>query len=76
VVINVGSAAGVKVGAQLLIKRTGKEIPDPATGKIIRRIQESVGTITITEVDAQSAVGKFSGPGQPKVGDTVSSPQQ
>src|SRR5579863_3642331 len=29
VVINVGLAAGVKVGAQLLIKRTGKEIPDP-----------------------------------------------
>lgn len=74
-IVNVGSAAGVKVGAQLLVKRTGKEIKDPATGKVIRRTEESIGTLTITEVDAQSAVGKFSGPGKPKVGDTVSNPK-
>jgi len=75
-VLNVGSAAGVKVGAQLLVKRVGKEIRDPANGKVIRRLEDSIGTVTITEVDAQSSVGKFSGPGQPQVGDTVSSPKQ
>lgn len=74
-IVNVGSAAGVKVGTQLLVKRTGKEIHDPSTGKVIRRIEESVGTMTVTEVDAQSAVGKFSGPGKPQVGDTVSNPK-
>ncbi len=76
VIVNVGSAAGVKVGSQLLVKRIGKEIHDPATGKVIRRIEDSIGTLTITDVDAQSAVGKFTGPGQPQVGDTVSSPKQ
>jgi curli biogenesis system outer membrane secretion channel CsgG len=75
-VLNVGSAAGVKAGTELLVKRTGKEIPDPATGKIIRRIEESVGKVTIIEVDVNSSVGKFTGSGKPKVGDRVSSPKQ
>ena len=75
VVINVGSQSGVKVGAQLLVKRNVRDIPDPATGKVLRHIEESVGTLTITEVDGQSAVGKFSGPGKPQVGDTVSNPK-
>jgi curli biogenesis system outer membrane secretion channel CsgG len=75
VIINVGSAAGVKVGAQLLVKRNVRDIHDPATGKVLRHVEDSVGTLTITEVDAQSAVGKFSGPGKPQVGDTVSSPK-
>ena len=74
-VVNVGSAAGVKVGAQLLVKRNVKDITDPATGKVIRHVENSIGTMTVTEVDAQSAVGKFTGPGKPQVGDTVSSPK-
>jgi curli biogenesis system outer membrane secretion channel CsgG len=74
-VINVGSRAGVKVGDRLDIKRSVRTITDPATGKVIRRIEDTVGSVTITEVDAQSAVGKFSGSGQPKVGDTVVNPK-
>jgi curli biogenesis system outer membrane secretion channel CsgG len=74
-IVNVGSAAGVKVGAQLLVKRNVKDITDPATGKVIRHVENSLGTMTVTEVDAQSAVGKFIGPGKPQVGDTVSSPK-
>jgi curli biogenesis system outer membrane secretion channel CsgG len=70
-VLNVGSSAGVKVGDTLQIKRASRKITDPATGKVLRVIEEPVGQIRITEVDAQSAVGKFSGSGQPKVGDTV-----
>lgn len=74
-VINVGSAAGVKVGAQLLVKRNVRDITDPATGKVLRHVEDSIGTMTVTEVDAQSAVGKFTGPGKPLVGDTVSNPK-
>jgi curli biogenesis system outer membrane secretion channel CsgG len=70
-VLNVGSSVGVKVGDTLQIKRASRKITDPATGKVLRVIEEPVGQIRITEVDAQSAVGKFSGSGQPKVGDTV-----
>ena len=69
IVLNVGSKAGVYKGMKLQIKRTGREIKDPATGKVIRRIEESVGEVTIEDVDATSSVGKFSGSGTPKVGD-------
>jgi curli biogenesis system outer membrane secretion channel CsgG len=71
IVINVGSSAGVHVGDKLNITRVSKVIKDPATGKPIHTIEASVGTLTITSVDATSAVGTFSGSGQPKVGDTV-----
>ena len=73
VVINVGSTAGVKVGDTLAVKRVTRTIKDPATGKVIRQMEDTVGQIKITEVDAGSAVGKFSGSGAPKVGDTVKS---
>ena len=72
IIVNVGSKDGVKVGDKLDIKRKAREVRDPATQKVIRTIEDPVGQIVITEVDEQSAVGKFTGPGTPKVGDTVS----
>ena len=73
-IINVGSKAGVKVGDKLEVKRRGREIRDPATGKVLRHVDDPIGTIAITEVEEQSAVGKFiSAPASPaKVGDVVS----
>jgi hypothetical protein len=70
-VLNVGSRAGVKVGDQLSVKRMSREIKDPATGRVIRRVEETVGVVKISEVDEQSAVGTFSGAGAPKTGDSV-----
>jgi curli biogenesis system outer membrane secretion channel CsgG len=70
-VLNVGSKQGVKVGDHLEVRRVGREIKDPATGKVIRRIEEKLGEVAITEVDEQSAVGTFTGPSAAKVGDTV-----
>jgi hypothetical protein len=75
VIINVGSKAGVKVGDQFDIRRKVREVKDPSTGKVIRSIEDSIGAIIITEVDEASAVGKFTGSGAVKVGDTVSSPK-
>ena len=75
VIINVGSKAGVKVGDRLDIRRKIREVRDPSTGKVIRSIEDSVGSIVITEVDEASAVGKFTGPAPAKVGDTVSNPK-
>jgi curli biogenesis system outer membrane secretion channel CsgG len=72
-ILNVGSRSGLKVGDTLQVKHPGREIRDPSSGKVLRRIDESVGTVTITEIDETSAVGKFTGPGQPQVKDTVSS---
>jgi curli biogenesis system outer membrane secretion channel CsgG len=73
VIVNVGSSNGVKVGAVLNVKRTGRVVRDPDTDRVIRTIEDPVGTLTITEVEAGSAVGKFSGPGTPQVRDIVTS---
>jgi len=70
-IINVGAQAGVKVGDRLAVKRMGRKITDPATGQTLRQTEEPLGEMTVTEVDAKSAVGKFSGSGTPKVGDAV-----
>jgi curli biogenesis system outer membrane secretion channel CsgG len=73
IIINVGAKAGVKVGDTLAIKRKVREVKDPATGKVLRAIEDEVGTIKVTEVEDGSATGKFQGAGKPQVGDTVSS---
>lgn len=71
VIINVGSRAGVKVGDRLAIKRKVREIKDPASGRVLRSVEDAVGTLTITEVDEQSAVGKFAGSAPAQIGDAV-----
>lgn len=72
-ILNVGTAAGVRVGDQLAISRVVREVKDPATGKVLRRIENTLGTATITEADEASSVARFSGDGTPQVGDTVAS---
>jgi len=70
-ILNVGTRAGVKVGDTLEIRRLAREVKDPATGRVIRRITQKVGEVTITEADEISSVGTFSGAATPKVGDMV-----
>ena len=71
ITINVGTSSGVRVGGTYPVLHAGKEIHDPATGKVIKRQTTNVGSITITEADEGSATGKFSGTGPAKVGDCV-----
>jgi len=56
IVLNVGAKAGVKVGDQLSVERVTKEIKDPATGQVIRRLSTPVGVVKVTDVDDISAV--------------------
>lgn len=70
-IINVGSRAGVKVGDHLVVARKLREVRDPATGKVIRTVEDRLGDLVITEVDEASAVGKYTGSTAPKVGDAV-----
>ncbi len=71
VILNIGSKAGLKVGDQLTVQRVTKEIKDPSTGAVIRRMTSPVGVIRLTDVDEISAVGTpVSGSGF-KVGDAV-----
>jgi curli biogenesis system outer membrane secretion channel CsgG len=71
IVLNVGSKAGLKVGDQLTVKRTTKEIKDPTTGKVIRKLSTDVGVIRLTDVDEISAVGTPVSGSDFKVGDSV-----
>ncbi len=73
-ILNVGTSTGLKVGDKLTVERKVREVRDPASGKVIRAITEAVGDVTITEADASSSVGTFSGAGKPKVGDVVKTP--
>jgi curli biogenesis system outer membrane secretion channel CsgG len=71
IILNVGSKAGVKVGDQLSVERVSKEIKDPSTGKVIRRMSTSVGVVKVTDVDDISSVAAtVSGTGF-KTGDAV-----
>ena len=69
--VNVGTKAGVKVGDQLNVERVSREIKDPGTGKVIRRMSSAVGVVRVTDVDDESAIATaVSGAGF-KVGDAV-----
>lgn len=70
-ILNVGSRAGLKVGDRLQVRRPVREVKDPETGKVIRRVEDTLGEVVITEVDETSAVGKYSGSTAAKVGDRV-----
>jgi curli biogenesis system outer membrane secretion channel CsgG len=71
IVLNIGAKAGLKVGDQLNVERVTKEIKDPSTGAVIRRLSSTIGVIRLTDVDDISAVGvTVSGVGF-KVGDAV-----
>jgi len=71
VILNVGSRAGVKVGDRLTLRRPVREVKDPETGKILRRVENNLGVVVITEVDEVSSVGTYSGTTPAKVGDRV-----
>ena len=74
-ILNVGTKGGVKVGDRLQIRRATREIRDPASGKVIRVIEDSVGEVVITEADEVSSVGTFTGATPAQVGDRVASAQ-
>lgn len=72
-VLNVGSRSGVRAGDRLEVRRKVRDIKDPATGKILRSLDSRIGDVTITEVDATSSVGVFTGSSPARVGDVVMS---
>jgi hypothetical protein len=70
-ILNVGAKAGVKVGDQLNVERITKEIKDPATGQVLRRLSEPIGVVKVTDVDDVSSIATpVSGSGF-KTGDVV-----
>jgi curli biogenesis system outer membrane secretion channel CsgG len=76
IVLNVGSRSGLKVGDQMNIERVTKEIKDPATGAVIRKMTSPIGVIKITDVDAGSAVAVIVSGSGFKVGDAAKTATQ
>jgi curli biogenesis system outer membrane secretion channel CsgG len=71
IVLNVSQSSGIKVGDTMSVERVTKEIKDPSTGQVIRRLASQVGVIKITDVDEKSSIASaVSGSGF-KVGDVV-----
>ncbi len=76
VILNVGGKAGLKVGDELTVERVSKEIKDPATGKVLRRMSTPIGLVKVTDVDDISSVcSVVSGAGF-KTGDAVKTKTQ
>lgn len=76
VVLNVGQKTGIKVGDELSIERISKEIKDPATGQVLRRLSSQIGVVKVTDVDEVSSVCTVvSGKGF-KVGDAAKTKTQ
>lgn len=73
IVLNVGAKTGLKVGDQLGVERVTKEIKDPATGAVLRKLSTRFAVVEVTDVDDVSAVVKLVTGVMPKVGDTVKS---
>lgn len=76
VILNIGAPSGIKVGDKLSVERVTREIKDPATGKVIRKMSSQIGVVQVTEVDNVSAVCKLVTGTDFKVGDTVKTQTQ
>jgi curli biogenesis system outer membrane secretion channel CsgG len=71
IILNVGGKSGVKVGDELNVERVGKEIKDPSTGQVIRRMTTPVGVVKVTDVDEVSSVCTVVSGSGFKIGDAV-----
>ena len=71
IAINVGSAAGLKVGDEMLVTRMVHVVTEEGTQSPVGTIEDQVGVLTITRVQEYSAAGRFSGTETPKAGDLV-----
>jgi hypothetical protein len=73
-VLNVGGRSGVKPGDRLQVWRAGKEIRDPATGKLLMRDDVLLGEAVVKTVTDNASIAAYSGAEKTKTGDVVKSP--
>ncbi len=69
ITLNRGSNDGYQTGMKLTIERLVREVKDPATGEVLRRITQPVGQMTLTDVDSRSSLGVINSGAGIKVGD-------
>ncbi|MFQ3679119.1 MAG: CsgG/HfaB family protein [Pseudanabaenaceae cyanobacterium] len=71
ITLNQGRNAGYQVGNTVTIERVSREVKDPATGKVLRRVTQPVGQIQLTEVTDTYSVGRMVSGTRILVGDTA-----
>ena len=72
-VLNVGAHDGVKLGDRLQVWRAGKEIRDPASGKVLMRDDTLLGEAVVTSVNDISSIAQYTGTEPVKIRDLVKS---
>lgn len=73
-VLNVGARNGVKAGDRLQVWRAGKEIRDPANGKVLLRDDTLLGEAVVGTVNDNSSIAAYRGTEPARTGDIVKSP--
>lgn len=76
IILNVGGKAGVKVGDQFSVERVTREIKDPTSGKVIRRLASPIGVVQTTDVDDLSSVCRIVSGTDFKSGDAATTAQR
>lgn len=61
ITLTVGTNQGVKAGSVFSVNKVVREILHPVTGAVIRRVEETVGTVRIEEVGEDWALGSLVG---------------
>lgn len=72
-VLNVGAHDGVKVGDRLQVWRAGKEIRDPASGKVLMRDDKLLGEALVITVNDISSIAQYKGTEPVAIRDLVKS---
>jgi curli biogenesis system outer membrane secretion channel CsgG len=73
VTINKGAIAGFSTGMKISVERVTKQVKDPSTGKVLRKVSSSIGRLELVEVTRDYAVGRVVAGSGFKVGDSVKS---
>jgi curli biogenesis system outer membrane secretion channel CsgG len=70
-ILNVGARDGLKLGDRLQVLHPGKEIRDPATGKLLMRDDTLLGEAVVTTVNDISSIAQYKGAEPAQVRDVV-----
>lgn len=72
ITLNKGSKDGFKSGMILSVEQVIKEVKDPETGAVIRKITKNIGKIKLTDVDNSSSLGTImAGSAKIQIGDVA-----
>lgn len=70
-ILNVGKTNGLAAGDNLQVERVFKTVKDPATGKVLKELTNTIAVINLTSVDPDSSTGNITKGSGVRVGDTV-----